>query len=553
MKSVTLPAFLFLFILQVSAQKLSVKLDPIAEIPISQNLIKIEKGFLSCKIGKSKGKVGGFLIGVNLSKILYTITILKYDESLKIIKENDLSTSSLKFSLFEPSVERINGRSYLFYYHPIAEESGPKLNVNEEGLMLRAVEIDPETLSLGNSKDLLTIKFPERTGQVKLSEIFESRKLIIENSADSTKTLVFFTNGVDNSFSYSVLDKELNLQWTKHNSVEVSDYMMVTDVCVDNTGSVFTAYKAITKKEGRIGHIHSCNSSKKEKDVSISPTTNIYDLLLVPSNQGYLNVVGTCFGETDYISGIFSAKVSAPDLKVSEFKRTDLEEQFIQLFSPNFLAYTTKKKYGLSPSKMEAYRLQDGTVGMIGEIKLDETWSSSHQNVSGSYNSRATRVVRAGSIFNAVFSEGKVVLSRVPKNWRFDMTIGVAGNFIPPSVHSTDLRFASMLAGGGIYVLPYNNELLVFYSDEIENLALGLSELPRMGTNSTKMVLVAATISKAGEVKRQLVMNLTNEEFIGLPGGLRKTSAGSLLLPIRKVGRIGNVKDEFRWATIDIN
>ena len=545
MKTLIAISILIIFSASVYAQKPIVSLSPIVEIPTTQDLIKTKDGYLSFKLhGGQKQKIFRIYESASLTKLLFDVTLIKYDESLKIIKENDLSSSSTRFGVFEPTIEQINGKDYLVYYEVLE---------NDKDIMLKAVEIDPVSLSVVNHKELFKVQLPGKLGVDKLYEIRERRKLRIETSPDKSKTLFLFENGIDNSFTYSVVDKDLNVLFTKENMVDFSGDIVIKATCVDNSANVYTAYKTESKKEDKKGHILIGTASKKEKDILISDENDMFQILLLPSKHNYIDIIGTCFGNTDYISGVFSAKLSTTDFKLTNFKRTDFEEKFIELFDQNGLAYTKKNKFGLYPSKMTPYQLEDGSIGMIGEIRKVVVTSESHQNISGSYNSSSTKTVGSGSVLNALFINGKVVFSRVPKNRLYAQRIGVSSiGILPSNTSAHDLRFSSASAGGDIYALPYKNDLLVFYSDAEENLKLGLSEMPSKSNNTRNLVLVVATISNDGNVRRDMIVNLKDESFIALPVGIRYISNQSLQIPIRRVTSFGVIKDEFRWGNIEI-
>jgi hypothetical protein len=537
----------FLCICYVSAytQHITAALQPVIEIPVSQNLIKVENGYLSYKINKRKLKVLAPFSSIKLSKLFFDVTLIKYDESLKLVKENDLSASPVNFAAFEPTIESINGREYLVYYEPQQNE--------EDGIILKAVEIDITTLSMGQAKDLFKIQIDTKVGVNKLMNIMTDKKLRIMNSPDKSKTMFLFENGIDNSFSSAVVDKDFNLLWTKASLIDIPENIIITSACVDNAGTVYTGYK-IEFKKGRItGHILITNQSNREKDIVISEEDYMYQILVLPSGkQNRINVVGTCFGETDYISGVFSASINTNDFKLSGFKRTDFDGQFIDLFDQDGLAYTKKNKFGLYPSRMRIYEMEDGTIGMIGEIKRTKTTSESHQNISGSYNSTSTKTIFSGSILNACFKKDKVVFSRVPKSRETSQTIGVSSVGFLPDTYDNDLRFSSFSAGDGIFALPYKNDVFVFYCDTEDNLKKSLTEMPSVSDKVKNLILVAASISNDGNVKREMLIDLKDEDFLAFPIGIKYITPTSLLIPIRRITNAGKVKDDFRWANINV-
>lgn len=532
---------LLAFSFECYAQKVSVALTPVVEIPVSQDLIKTETGYLSYKINKRKLKIMTMFSTTSFSKLLFNVTLIQYDESLKVIKENDLSNSDIRFGAFEPTIEKINNKQYLIYYEPLE---------NDNEIWLKAIEVNPSNLTIAPPKNLFKIEINKRVGVGKLLSIANKRKLWIKTSPDRSKTLFLFENGIDNSFTYCVTDKDLKVLWGKSNLIDIPENIVITSPCVDNTANVYTAYKIESRKNGIKGHILICNPAKKEKDISVSEDDEMYQILVLPSKkQNIIHVAGTCFGGTQYISSVFSATISVPNFKLTNFKKTDFEEKFINLFEQDDLAFTKKNKYGLHPSHMRIYELDDGSVGMIGEIKKVKTSTKMHQNVSGTYNTSSTTLLTSGSILNVCFKKDKPVFSRVPKNR--EVYLGASQGAIPDS-YSDDLRLTSYSAGDGIYALPYKNDVVVFYSDNENNLQKDITEMPSNADKVRKLVLVAATISNDGNIKREMLVDLKEDDFIALPSGIRYITATSLQIPIRRVSKIGGVKDDFRWGNLEI-
>jgi len=509
MKTAALTALLSIFFVVLFAQKTVVSIGRNVEIQEEQLLVKTENGYLSYK-GKPY-----FSSGLNLSGVRFNITLIKYDASLNIVKENKLSSSDLKAAAFAPIIENINNRTYLVYY---------EVPENTRDIMLKLVEIDPNTLSLGTPKNLFKLEMKSKALIFKDSKIFENKKFIIQHSPDGTKSLFLFANGTANSFSYAVTDKDMNIVFSKTNLLDIRGDMVISSACVDNAGNVYTGYKVELKKS-ITGHILICTPAGKETDILIAEGMNIYHVLLQPSkNNKVIHVAGACFGSTDYLSGVYSATIGIADFTLSNFKVTDFEEKFIDSFDQGDLAYTKKNKYGLYPSEMAIYELEDGSMGIIGELYREKERTVS----SGSHSYTETDYMY-GCILNVCFKNDRPVFSRVPKYRNVPSTLGE-----------------------GIYAVVHKNDVLIFYNDDEDNLKNSLEEKPSKSEKVSQFVLVAATISSDGNVKRDIIADQTADDFVAFPMDSKRTNNSSVLIPLRRVAKGRNVKDDLRLASVEI-
>ena len=514
MKTAALTVLSSIFFFFLYAQKPVVSISPNVDIQEDQLFVKIDNGYLSYK---TKKKVIGATIfsSINFSKIHFDISLVKYDASMNIIKENDLSSSTIRFNAFEPVIETINNKHYLVYYE--AAE-------NNADIGLKIAEIDPNTLSLSPPNELFKIELKSKAWVFKAMDIFNKKKLRIQFSPDKTKTVFLFENGVDNTFTYAVVDKNMSVLWSKANLIDIPEDIVISSACVDNTGNVYTGYKVEKRKTVR-GHVLICTAAKVETDLPIAEDINIYHVLLQPSKDGkIIHVAGACFGSTDYLTGVYHTTISTANFKLGEFKKADFEEKFIDSFDQGDLAYTQRNKYGLYRSKMDIYELEDGSIGIIGEISREKERDVSQ----GSRNYTETDYMY-GCILNVCFKNDKVVFSRVPK-----------------------YRNVSTTWGEGIYAVVNKNDVLVFYNDDEDNLKNSLEERPSKSEKISQFVLVAATISTDGNVKRDILADQTADDFVAFPTDTKKTNQVSVLIPLRRITKGRNLKDDLRLAIVEI-
>ena len=88
MKTAMLTIFLSVFCFFFYAQKATISIGPITDYPDTRDLYKITGGYLSYKVDRRKVKMATLFSSINFSKLQFDITLIRYDESMKVIKEN---------------------------------------------------------------------------------------------------------------------------------------------------------------------------------------------------------------------------------------------------------------------------------------------------------------------------------------------------------------------------------------------------------------------------------------------------------------------------------
>ena len=96
------------------------------------------------------------------------------------------------------------------------------------------------------------------------------------------------------------------------------------------------------------------------------------------------------------------------------------------------------------------------------------------------------------------------------------------------------------------------NGVIVFYNDHEENVKRDIGKSPLRSDNFKNSVLVAATISPDGSVKREILIDLSSEDYLPVAENLQTISASSVLVPIHRIKGVGKVTDDFKWGLIEI-
>ena len=209
-----LPVAAFLLLLQASfltnAQKFTTSVSESFRIELDGAMFKSGNDFITFKETDKKTVFG---ITFKLSKAKFGIKLLLYDATMKLVKENHLSSGEKNFGPFPSAIKKINGKPWLVYFTYEDDE--------ENSLKIMAAEIDPVSLNLGNAKELLQVGLG-KSGLLKSLELLGKGQFLLKWSPDNTRLLSFWSSGLDNQVFMSVLDADLNPVWNKKEAISFS-------------------------------------------------------------------------------------------------------------------------------------------------------------------------------------------------------------------------------------------------------------------------------------------------------------------------------------------
>jgi hypothetical protein len=450
-----------------------------------------------------------------LSKTRYAIKLHRYDGSSKEVKQNHLFNGDRMFGPLPPLVKVISNVPYLIY---------PQFQEDGKSIQIFASEIDPLELTIKTPKPLLQIDI-EKVGIFKVGELLDKYKLKLELSPDKSKLLCFWSAGIDNDYYTSVFSaSDLKPIWSKKETVLQASKILVNTAVVDNIGRVFVSYKPDSDKDVFSNHIAVCQPGKRPKDIEIKlpEGRRPYQAIIVASKNGTVHVGGTyATSSSEYLSGVFYQNLSA-ELKLSKVQTTDFTDDLIRHLDKvdkGSWASIKPKKHGLKGIKMLGYELEDGSLSLIGEFRGLDVRPSGHN------------AVLSGSMINLHFDGVKTTIGYIPKfRASFGSTIG-----------------------DSYYAFPYKNQLLIFYNDYEDNLKLDIWAKFDMSNNYTKTVLVAASMDSNGKIKREKILDLTEDSFLPVGQDMVPTTDKSLIIPISRIKKLGGIDDESKWGTISID
>jgi hypothetical protein len=449
-----------------------------------------------------------------LSKTRYAIKLHRYDGSSKEVKQNHLFKGERMFGPLPPLVKVISNVPYLIY---------PQFQEDGKSIQILASEIEPKELTIKEPKQLLQLDI-EKIGFFKAGELLNKFKLILELSPDKSKLLCFWSSGVDNDYYTSVLNAaDLKPLWNKKETVLQASKILVNAAVVDNNGRVFVSYKPDSDKDEYNNHIAVCQAGKRPKDIEIKlpDGRRPYQAIVVASKNGAVHIGGTYASISDFLSGVFYQSLSA-ELKMSKAQTTDFTDDLIRHLDKvdkGSWASIKPKKHGLMLFKMQGYELEDESLSLIGEFRGFDVRPSGHN------------AVLSGSMINLHFDGSKTTIGYIPKyRASFGSTIG-----------------------DSYYAFPYKNQLLIFYNDYEDNLKLDTWDKFEMSNNYTKTVLVAASMESDGKIKREKIMDLTEDSFLPVGQNMVPATGKSLIIPISRIRKLGGIDDDSKWGTITID
>lgn len=386
-----------------------------------------------------------------LNKVKYSITLLKYDDKMQLVKKTRLSGGDKIYGPFKPVLKRLNNKIWLFYF---------QLSEEKEVIDIFAVEMNTGQLEINEPRKILSIN-QKNVGPFKTLDVFYDHTFIIEQSPDHSKTLVLWCSGRNNNLFYSVLDSNMNVLKSKNEEIPGIDKLTIHNACQDNEGNVYAGYGTNgvfvgpIKEEARILSVET--GDVKPEQVFVSAGTG----------KDIIYIAGIYNEGDQKQAGVFSQTLNTNNFALSPAIKSVLptgikEKLFAQLknFLPN--EKSTYHEMVFAPLITESGRLH----------LLLQSKKTVRFTVSGGFGRRYAW----GSYVYIHIDSDATVFTRIPK---------------ATSPHSS------------YFYQPFKNKMLLFYNDYKKNLEQDITEgdKPKGG----EYISVAAIISENGSLKREIV------------------------------------------------
>lgn len=273
-----------------------------------------------------------------LHKTRFGLKLLRYDASMKVIKENHLFNGERKFGPFTAKLQLINDKQYLIYSTNSDDE--------QNNIRIIAAEINPESLELGPAKEILRLELG-KVGLTKSLKIIYDSKLYFKPSPDHSKLMAFWTSHQDNIVYMSVLNAGLNPVWSRKEVLNGEKDLKIFSTAVDNNGVVYTSYKYTRGKNdfAKFISIYQVEGRPKEFEVKLG-SQKPFEVLLTASNTGKeIYATGTWLGESQNIIGVFRQAINTAGFKAGELELTPFSLDLLKRLNKESWASIKPKKF----------------------------------------------------------------------------------------------------------------------------------------------------------------------------------------------------------------
>ena len=444
--------------------------------------------------------------GMNWNKYRMTVTLVQYDKDMKVTKENKLSGGDNAYSAFYSSLQLIGNKIWFIYVAP-----GEKNDIGN----IMAIEINPATLETSAPKvlaasDAMGVSVPLFNGMA-------AKKILFKKSPDQ-KRYMLLVGAAKEQFYLCTLDEQLNVVWDKKASIPGTAANKIQSAVIDNAGNIFVSYTGGNEDNGTADVMVFKQTGAPIHKVLRLADARPYETLLLLSKKGdSLHIAGTYFDKTDNIGGAFKSSIAIAGFKLSDVRKTPFPATIIERFANDDWGSTKGKRYGLYPQfSSELVETGEG-ICIVAEFR--------------SMDMNATGIEHVGGILGIYFDGRQTSFFRIPK-YR---------------------RNAGSSMGDSYYAVSAQGKLIVFYNDSEENLNQDIALKPASSTVYKNVMLVAAIVEPDGALKREKVIDLKDQNFLGIVESMKVLSPSAVQLRVQKVKGLGGAGNEQMLATITID
>ena len=495
-----------LLTISANSQKITARFQDETPVSAVMNLHTVQVGDKSFDyqwVGKTS-----WSLPKNLLNMKAGLKLQMLDANTKDKKEKDLAEGKEVYLPITPTLKYLYGKLYFFDY---------KLSADEDYVVLEASEVNQNTLELNASKEIL--KFEKRKlGRVESLVATDALNLDIQQSPNTNTVAIVSSYGSKKLLSYAVFGNNFSfLRNGEAGEVEDAREFDVKDVSVTDNGNVYIPI-LFKNKEGFFFKptILISLPNKTVKQIPIEPQGIICRTMCLTNGfDNNIAITGTYKEEgTDYICGVYKTGLNLQTNKIDPFEKMPVPQVFAEQLSKSGFGISKKKDLGMSPIEVKTTLLSDGTLCMTGQFKRVE-WGE------------RTAFSVIGNILVVYIKNGKAVYSAVPR-----LRVSV-----------------SNLTGSDYYTFIDKDKVIVFYNDHKDNLKRKNEDVERSDKYNNH-VLTAAVVERDGTVKRELVLDDTENSFLSVPSSVAPIDASSFIISFVKVGGPGGIKDDRKKAKV---
>jgi hypothetical protein len=451
------------------------------------------------------GAVQIFGIG-GKQKIIYTLVLA--DKNMSVLKETEVEIEE-KNSVLK-GFEKFGNNVFFIY---------SSYDKSTKNTTITAQKINQETLGLSSVTTVAVFESDSKSDQAVTSFL---------RSSDSTK-VVLFAEGPERKkenkkIFFTVLDNDLKKIWGKEAELPMLDkFCYIYDYDMSNDGKVYVAVKHYDKEVSRQSikrnsrkvpsYVYKMfiydSKTPAPKEIAFNLGDNfVHGTKIAFNKSGTITVAGLFKKKySGNLTGAFYATIDPVTNAISNPKMVEFPIDFITLIDKDNFGSDKKSDPGL----YDEFRIRnihtrpDGSVDLVSEYyDLDIV---ERQTSNGFW--RTDYYYYYGDIVNTNISkDGKANFTRIPKNQK-----------------SINFNLFS-----GFYSLVHNNNLVLLFNDDKDNVDRDLSKKPDDIAKFKNSVLVAATIDAKGELKREAIFSNDDDDYVTVPTSFIKTTNNSYII-----------------------
>jgi hypothetical protein len=293
------------------------------------------------------------------------------------------------------------------------------------------------------------------------------------------------------------------------------------NACIDNNSNVYFSYSY--SKRGKPFSdvlINKKNGASEVRNINIPDAGVFGAYIAVDKQNAKLMICGAYKNEGELLAGVYIISLNTDNFVLSTVSKTSFPKDLVEILDEE--GWGNKKKSGLSDGLvLEANILDNGVMNLTGEFRRVRTGAR--------MDSRAVFVI-AGSILNARFDGNAAIFSRIPK-----VRVSAGSTF-----------------GDSYRVFGHKNSIIIFYNDHLSNLKLDISKPPTRSDVYKNSVMAAAIIDNNGLVKREMVIDKSDEDYLASVESIQKMVEGNYFVAMRRIKGMGGITSDMKWASLVI-
>lgn len=462
-------------------------------------------------VGFDEGKVKGRFMGFGFDGTIDKLGAVIYDTNMNVLKAIPLTEAASNHGPLFTDIQVVNGTPYIIYHQ-----------VRNKTVLgnIMAIPIDLAQQTAG--KALVIGDVDKAAFEFKYS-IFSSKSFSYSfyKSPDRSHQLIL-AHADGGACFITVLDENMNILWTLANIFTKDEKANLRSAFIDNSGNVLIALQRDIK-DGVDMRLVPITQGKRQQDIILNIQNASWfapQLLYSKTNPGQVEIAGLTVSDKSRAQGIFRASFDLAQRKARPAIYLPFSDSLMNQLDVDGWANSSKssKKYGVSSLVKPVFQ-QQANGNIVGMAELEEATMGQRVNF-----------YRYGPILYFSFAGEKGGFTRIPKN-RVS-TVSDVGAY------------------GQGYVM--GNETVVFYNDNPDNLEKDLDERAKRSDKYKNHVLIAAFIQPDGSMRREVAVDLKDEDYLAETTRAIALSGNKWLIPFAKIKGGGRVGSSQRWAIVTV-